>query len=134
MGNKRYITITLKDVALYLILPLHREDVFKKKGYMDIDMMFPPNKQYEMLFGHNNEAIFTGSQSTNLFRIKFFLKWPIDPFYPMVAQIMNFIDLQFGLWLAWWLKEKSIFQLLCFKISWLIQNLQIYLLYMAILL
>jgi hypothetical protein len=62
------------------------------------------------------------------------LKRPIDPFYPMVAQIMNFIDLQFGLWLAWWLKEKSIFQLLCFKISWLIQNLQIYLLYMAILL
>ena len=60
MVNKRHITITLKDVALYLTLPLCREDVFKE-GHVDIDMMFSTNKQYEILFGHNNEAISTGS-------------------------------------------------------------------------
>jgi len=69
MVNKRHITVTLKDGALYLMLPLHGEDIFNEEGHMDMNMTFSPNKQYEILLGNNNEEMSTGSRSANLLTV-----------------------------------------------------------------
>lgn len=50
MVNKKEITITLKDIVIYLIVPLRGEDVFKIDDRVNLDMNFYPNEQYEILF------------------------------------------------------------------------------------
>jgi hypothetical protein len=50
MGNKKEITITLKDIVIYLMVPLRGEDVFKIDDRVNFDMNFYPNEQYEILF------------------------------------------------------------------------------------
>jgi hypothetical protein len=50
MGNKKEITITLKDIVIYLMVPLRGEDVFKIDDRVNLDMNFYPNEQYEILF------------------------------------------------------------------------------------
>lgn len=77
MVNRRHITITLKDVALCLMLPLQGEDIFNEEGHMDMNMTFSPNKQYEILLGINNEEMSTGSQSANLLTVSYRLLFKI---------------------------------------------------------
>jgi hypothetical protein len=43
-------TITLEKVVLYLVLPTRGYDVFKENDLMDMDVSFPPTKQYQLLF------------------------------------------------------------------------------------
>jgi hypothetical protein len=50
MVNKKEITITLKDIVIYLMVPLRGEDVFKIDDRVNLDMNFYPNEQYEILF------------------------------------------------------------------------------------
>jgi len=50
MVNKKEITITLKDIVIYLMVPLRGEDVFKIDDRVNFDMNFYPNEQYEILF------------------------------------------------------------------------------------
>jgi hypothetical protein len=50
MVNKKEIIITLKDIVIYLIVPLRGEDVFKIDDRVNLDMNFYPNEQYEILF------------------------------------------------------------------------------------
>ena len=50
MVNKKEIIITLKDIVIYLMVPLRGEDVFKIDDRVNFDMNFYPNEQYEILF------------------------------------------------------------------------------------
>ena len=50
MINKKEIIITLKDIVIYLMVPLRGEDVFKIDDRVNLDMNFYPNEQYEILF------------------------------------------------------------------------------------
>jgi hypothetical protein len=50
MVNKKEIIITLKDIVIYLIVPLRGDDVFKIDDRVNLDMNFYPNEQYEILF------------------------------------------------------------------------------------
>lgn len=50
MGNKKEITITLKDIVIFLMVPLRGDGVFKIDDRVNLDMNFYPNEQYEILF------------------------------------------------------------------------------------
>jgi hypothetical protein len=50
MVNKKEITITLKDIVIYLMVPLRGDGVFKIDDRVNLDMNFYPNEQYEILF------------------------------------------------------------------------------------
>jgi hypothetical protein len=50
MVNKKEITITLKDIVIFLMVPLRGDGVFKIDDRVNLDMNFYPNEQYEILF------------------------------------------------------------------------------------
>lgn len=57
MVNKKPITTALQEFSLFLMLHTRGHDVFIQNSPMNIDMTLPSNKQYQILFDHNDETI-----------------------------------------------------------------------------
>jgi hypothetical protein len=56
MVDKGRLTITFKELEIYLLLTTRGYDVFMKDGLMDMYASFSLTKQYQIIFGHSKKA------------------------------------------------------------------------------